>query len=59
MRTHARAVSALSVAVLLPSGTERLGSQTQDHSPMPSDKDKFTTGELSDVIAYLLSLKGS
>ena len=28
-------------------------------SPMPSYKDKLTAGELSDVIAYLLSLKGS
>jgi cytochrome c oxidase cbb3-type subunit III len=28
-------------------------------SPMPSYKDKLTGGELSDVIAYLLSLKGT
>jgi hypothetical protein len=28
-------------------------------SPMPSYKEKLTSGELSDVIAYLLSLKGS
>jgi mono/diheme cytochrome c family protein len=28
-------------------------------SPMPSYKDKLDAAELSDVIAYLLSVKGS
>jgi cytochrome c1 len=27
-------------------------------SPMPSYRDKLTTQELSDVISYLMSLKG-
>ena len=27
-------------------------------SPMPSYRDKLTTQELADVIAYLMSLKG-
>jgi putative heme-binding domain-containing protein len=31
----------------------------QKETGMPSYKDKFTTGELSDVVAYLVSLKGS
>lgn len=30
----------------------------QKETHMPSYKDKFTTGELSDVVAYLVSLKG-
>jgi putative heme-binding domain-containing protein len=30
----------------------------QKETRMPSYKDKFTTGELSDVVAYLVSLKG-
>jgi putative heme-binding domain-containing protein len=31
----------------------------QQETRMPSYKDKFTAGELSDVVAYLVSLKGS
>jgi mono/diheme cytochrome c family protein len=45
--------------------TEKLANNTKDNvreatmmSPMPSYKDKLSTQELADVVAYLLTLKG-
>jgi mono/diheme cytochrome c family protein len=45
--------------------TEKLANISKDNvremtmtSPMPSYRDKLTTQELSDVISYLMSLKG-
>jgi len=52
-------------AVQIFDSTEKLASISRDNvremtmtSPMPSYREKLTTQELSDVISYLLSLKG-